>query len=237
MTTAELTIQQQYELLKKLSENVKFITEELRVTKNELANTTDVINSHTIPWSDSIKNYEKIYHDINPLVEALKKQVGESKEETDRLKQYLKGIDENLEARLTNFKERFENLHRTLEILEQNVKSIREIDLNSISERIKKLPNLEIIRKELSNSTTPLVTESDFNSLEQKVSNVKGSLNSHFRNSLIGLLIVFATIIGSQVVAYYTIISKIEAMGTVSTPENSSATTNTIIPSPSKPTP
>ena len=234
MTTAELTIQQQYELLKKLSENVKLITEELRVTKNELANTTDVINSYTIPWSESIKNYEKIHHDINPLVEALKKQVGDSKEETDRFKQYLKGIDENLEARLTNFKERFENLHRTLEILEQNVKSIREIDLNSISERIKKLPNLETIRKELSNSTTPLVTESDFNSLEQKVSNVKGSLNSHFRNSLIGLFILFATIIGSQVVAYYTIISKIEA---VSTPENSSATTNTVIPSPSKPTP
>jgi chromosome segregation ATPase len=229
MEVTELTIQQRYELLNKLSEAVGVVTKELEATKTKLALTSDTVSSYTTLWGESIKNYEELRRSINESVEALKKQVSEYKEETDRFKQYSKGIDENLESRLTNFKERFENLNRTLEILEQGVKAIRETDLDRISERIKELPNLEAIRNELSNSTSPLVTKNDFNSLGQKVANIEGAVNSHFRNNIVGLVLALATIIGTNVVAYYTFVSKIDSLKPPVTSQGS--------PSPSKPTP
>lgn len=236
MEVTELTIQERYELLNKMTKAIGVITEELEATKKNLTLTSDTVSSYTTLWGESIKNYEELRHNINTSVEALKQQIAEYKEETDRFKQYSKGIDENLEARLTNFKERFENLNRTLEILEKDIKAIREIDLDRINDRIKELPNLEAIRNELSNSTSPLVTRNDFNSLGQKVANIEGAVNSHFRNNLIGLVIALASIIGTNVVAYYTFVSKIDSLKPSTTSQGSPLPASTAAPSVSKPT-
>jgi tetrahydromethanopterin S-methyltransferase subunit B len=236
MDVTELTIQQRYEFLQKQSEVIAAITERIKTVESKLTLTSDTINSYTTLWGESIKNYEDLRHNINESVGALKEQIAEYKEETDRFKQYAKGIDENLEARLTNFKERFENLNRTLEILEKGVKAIRETDLDRINERIKELPKLEAIRNELSNSTSPLVTKNDFNSLGQKVANIEGAVNSHFRNNIIGLVLALATIIGTNVIAYYTFVSKIDSLKPPVTSQGSPSPASTTNPL-SKPTP
>ena len=107
----------------------------------------------------------------------------------------------------------------------------------NIDKSIKELPNLETIRKELSNSTSPLVTKNEFSSLENKVSNIEGAVNSHFRNNLIALLFSLATIVLTQLSFYNIFISKIDSMRTTITPTSSPASANTATPSPSKPTP
>jgi hypothetical protein len=244
MEVTEQTIQERFQLLNKLAHSVELVTKELESTKKELeatkdklAATSDTVSNYTIFWGESIKKFETFHTGIDESVEALKIQISEYKEETDRFKQYSKGIDENLEARLTNFKERFEILNRTLEILERDVKAIREIDLDRIIERIKELPKLEAIRNELSNSTSPLVTKNDFNSLDRKVANIEGAVNIHFRNNLIGLLLALATIIGTHVVAYYTFVSKIDTLKQPVTSQGSPPPASNTAPSSSNPTP
>ena len=70
--------------------------------------------------------------------------------------------------------------------------------------------SVESIRKELSTSTSPLITKDDFRSLEKKVSHIEGAVSSHFRNSLVSIFIALATIIATNVVTYYTLASKVE---------------------------
>ncbi|MGB3512574.1 MAG: hypothetical protein WBA93_25820 [Microcoleaceae cyanobacterium] len=246
--TTQLTEQERYQLLSSLSDAIKAIEKELEATKNKLTTTADTINSYTVLWSESTKNYEKLDRDIKTSVEALKRQIADYKEETDRFKQYSKGIDENLEVRLKNFNDRFENFNdrfenfkRILEILEREVKSIREIDMDRINERIRELPSFEAIRQELSNSTSPLVTKTDFNSLENKVSKIEGSVNTHFRINLISmfltLVIIILTNVGMYIAMHKTIISKLDSMSTKNTQQNSPTPRNPTMPSPSKPTP
>jgi chromosome segregation ATPase len=232
MDATELTIEQRYELINKLIDTVEVITKELEASKNQATLTASTIGTYTTLWGESVKNYEDLRRKIDESVEAIEKQVADYKEETDRLKQYSKGIDDNLEARLTIFKERFENLNRTIEILDRQMRvdlNAMRMDLNWINERIKELPNLEIIRNELSNSTSPLVTKNDFNALEQKIANIEGAVNSHFRNNIVGLVAVLATIISTNVLAYYTFVAKIDSLKQPVTSQTS--------PSPPKPSP
>lgn len=232
MTTIP-TEQDRIQFLTSLKAAMEAVTQELESTKSSLVetastvddvsarvtdvsarltNTTDTVNSLSTLWKASFDRYEKVINEANGSVKFLGKQLNEFKEETDRFKNYSKGIDENLEGRFINFRERFENLSRTLEILETGIKGIRETDLNRINEKIKELPNLESLRQELSNSTSPLVTRNDFSSLVAKVSGIEGAVNSHFRNNLIGLFIALVTIVGTNVVSYYTFALKVDSL-------------------------
>lgn len=250
--TTRPTEEDRIQFLTSLKGAIEAVTQRLESTENNLAktesavtdvsvkltNTTDTVNSLSTLWTASIERHEKLISEANESVRFISKQLNEFKEETDRFKQYSKGIDENLEGRFTNFKERLENLNRTLEILETGIKGIRDADLVRINEKIRELPNIESIRQELSNSTSPLASKSDLNSLALKVSNIEGAVNSHFRNNLIGLFIALATIIGTNVVAYYTFVSKIDSarLSPIQNAPSSPATsnpTNTATPSPS----
>jgi DNA repair exonuclease SbcCD ATPase subunit len=232
MAGTEITVQERYELLQKLTKAVEAIKNELEDTKNKLTVTTETVSTYNTLWNDSVRNYEKLQNNINAAVQSLEKQIAEYKEETDRFKQYSKSIDENLEIRFTYFKERLDNFNKTLEIIDNSVKAIREIDLERINERIVGLPSLESIRKELSDSTSPLVTKDDFRTLENKVSHIEGAVSSHFRNSLISLFIALATIIATNVVAYYTFVSKVDSNRSTATPQSVPPSLDTAAPSP-----
>lgn len=257
--TTRPTEEERIQFLSSLKGVIENITKELEDTKKKLSettaevanvsvnlrSTTDTVDSLSVLWKNSTNSYIKLINEATASANSLSKQLADFKEEVDRFKQHSKGIDENLEVRFTNFKERFDNLGRALEILETGIKGIRDTDLGRINDRIRELPSLESIRQELSNSTSPLVSKNDFNALSTKVSNIEGSVNSHFRNNLVALFIALVTIIGTNVLAYYTFISRIDSIRTSpsqnvpsSTPASPQPTsTATPSPSPVSPTP
>ncbi|MFM7788422.1 MAG: hypothetical protein ACKO90_09790, partial [Microcystis panniformis] len=148
------------------------------------------------------------------------------KKETDRFKQYSSGIDENLKERFQIFAEKFDNQGKSLGLLETSISRIRELDLDRINDKVKELPSLEVIRRELSNSTSPLVSKDDFNKLSQQVSKIEGSVESYFRNNMITLFLALTTIIGTNVISYYTFVSKIDSLRTTSPLQSSPVPTN-----------
>ncbi|MGA9379174.1 MAG: hypothetical protein WBV73_10430 [Phormidium sp.] len=244
--TTKPTEEQRIEFLTSLKKVIEGITEELESTKNSLAkNVSEIIalSSKVTSTALTVEQLSNLWISSNDSVKTLNKQLSDFKEEVDRFKQYSKGIDETLEGKFTVFKERLENLSRTLDILETGIKGIRETDLDRINEKIKDIPSLEIIRRELSNSTSPLVTKNDFSLLAEKVSNIDGAVSSHFRNNLIGLFLALVTIIGTNVVAYYTFASKVDSIRMMSPVQNTPSSpkiptsTNTATPSSTKPTP
>lgn len=232
MAGTKITPEERYALLDSMIAAVKTIQAELADTKNKLTSTADTVSSYNALLGDAANKNKELQDRVETAVKSIEKQLAGYRDEADRLRQYSQDIDQTIETRLTLIQERFDNLNKTLDVVSSNVNATREIDLVRMNDRITDLPNLESIRKELSTAASPLTTKNDFRDLEVKVSHIEGSVNSHFRNSLISLFLALATMIATNVVTFATFSSKVERTLGTATDQVSPDSTDSTVSSP-----
>ena len=224
--TTKPTEEERIQVLESLRGAMQAVTEKLQSVETNLTYTAGQLETQSALWKAATERYERLISEANGSVRSIEKQLDEFKKETDRFKQYSSGIDENLKERFQIFAEKFDNQGKSLGLLETSISRIRELDLDRINDKVKELPSLEVIRRELSNSTSPLVSKDDFNKLSQQVSKIEGSVESYFRNNMITLFLALTTIIGTNVISYYNFVSKIDSLKTTSPLQSSPVPTN-----------
>ncbi|WP_019502692.1 hypothetical protein [Pseudanabaena sp. PCC 6802] len=148
--TTKPTEEDRIQFLNSLKTVIDKIGEELKDTRDKLALTADKQEILFSMWEAAKGEHEKLIREANESVRAIDKKLDEFKDETDRFKKYSSSIDDNLKDRFQIFVEKFNNQGKALELLETSLKGIRELDLDRINEKVKELPSLEVIRKELS---------------------------------------------------------------------------------------
>lgn len=221
--TTKPTEEERIQFLDSLKKAIESITERLEETNTRIDATEKKLDRQVDIWEATTSKTNRSIEDAEELVREIGRKLDEFRSEASHSGSYYAEVNDTLKERFQLFVERFDNQGRTLQILEDAIRGVREIDLDRVNERLKELPSLEVIRRELSNSTSPLVSRNDFVSLSNQVSKLEGSVSSHFRNNLIGILLTLATIVGTNIFTYSTLASKVDSIETSSSAQNDPA--------------
>lgn len=196
--STKLTEQERYELLQKLTDAIRVVSKSIDDINNKLVRTeVDLELTKTELTSTS--------QGITVAISQFEKQINIFKKDIENFKKYSNEINNVLELKLTNFGEKFDNLNRSFELLEQKIESnshaikrLRQDDLDKINEKLKNIPTLQDLTKELVNENSPLATQKEMQDLALKVAEINGKLSTNFW----GIVVTLISVLGGILLIY-----------------------------------